>query len=335
MPRIAGILAAVLCTACGAADGGASGGTSPPPGATLTASFPSLPALDPAREGRYTLWVVPRSGAAVSVASFAGGNGTSISGPLPAGSFERVEVTVEPPGDSDPLPSPQRLLTGALSDGAGTLSVVSALTVGSAELREKPGQFTMFSPSDNGLYGYPSHEESGIWLFNMAPRDTEQRDMWVRLTPLREGWIYEGWMVRDVDAPQAIWLSYGKFQPDPTGAVNQRDDTGWGPFSGVPDYRLGEEEFPGDDWIDNILGLPFPAGLSLPLDLREKTMAGVSRWTHVITIEPFWNRGEPMTTERPFVLRPYRDAFGDGAPGTPRTITFHASQLPQGTARVR
>ena len=94
------------------------------------------------------------------------------------------------------------------------LGVVSALTVGSASMRERPGQFTMFSPSDNGLYGYPSHEESGIWLFNMAPRATEQRDMWVRLTPLREGWIYEGWMVRDIDTPQSIWLSYGKFLPD-------------------------------------------------------------------------------------------------------------------------
>ena len=42
-----------------------------------------------------------------------------------------------------------------------------------------------------------------------------------------------------------------------------------------------------------------------------------------------------MTMERPFVLRPYQDPFGDGEPGIPRTITFHASRLPQGTVQVR
>ena len=330
-----GMLAFVLLAACGGADGVGNPVTPPSATRTLTASFPTLGALEPSREGQYAIWVVPNGGAAVLLGRFAGGNGTTISSAIPAGDFERIDVTVEPPGDSDPLPSPQRILTGVLSGRQAMLGVVSALTVGSAAMRERPGQFTMFSPSDNGLYGYPSHEESGIWLFNMAPRATEQRDMWVRLTPLREGWIYEGWMVRDIDTPQAIWLSYGKFLPDPTGAVNTRDDSGWGPFSGVADFRYGEEEFPGDDWIANILGLPFPAGLTLPLNLRETTSGGTARWTHVISIEPAWNKGESMTTERPFVLRPYQDPFGDGEPGIPRTITFHASRLPQGTVQVR
>lgn len=325
----------VLLAACGGTDG--SGGAVTPPSSTrtLTASFPVLGTLDPAVDGRYVLWVVPKGGSAVQLTAFQGGNGTTISQAVPAGAFERVDVTVEPPNDTDPLPSSQRILTGVLSGGQATLDVVGALTIGSAAMRERPGQFTMFSPSDNGLYGYPSHEESGIWLFNMTPRETEQRDMWVRLTPLREGWTYEGWMVRDIDSPQAIWLSYGKFLPDQMGVVNTRDDTGWGPFSGVAEYRLGEEEFPGDDWIDNIHALPFPAGLALPLDLREKRPDGSSRWTHVITVEPMWNKGEPMTTERPFAIRPYQDAFGDGAPGIPRTITYHPSRMPQGVAQVR
>jgi hypothetical protein len=51
----------------------------------------------------------------------------------------------------------------------------------------------------------------------------------------------------------------------------------------------------------------------------------------VITIEPIWNKGEPVTTERPFLIQPYRDPFGDGAPGAARTITFDAAHLPRGS----
>jgi len=209
------------------------------------------------------------------------------------------------------------------------------VTASDLPLRERPGQFTMFSPSDNFRNGYPSHEESGIWLFNMAPRETQQGDMWVRLTQLQQGWVYEGWMVRDIDTPNAVWLSYGKFLPDASGTVNTRDDTGWGEFSGVTDFLKGEEEFPGDDWISNPLGYQVPGGLSLPLNLREKSTTGAGRWTHLITIEPSSDRGEPVTTPRPFTIRPYRDPFGDGAPGTARTITFRADGVPRGEVTSR
>src|SRR5204862_1212991 len=103
---------------------------------------------------------------------------------------------------------------------------------------------------------------------------------------------YEGWMVRDFGQSGAIWLSYGKFAPDYTGTVNSRDDTGWGPYSGVTNFRIdGEEEFPGDDWIANPLNFTLPAGLTLPLNLREKAANGSLRRTHLITIEPAWNNG--------------------------------------------
>jgi len=328
IPRSAGILALAVASACGGSDG-AGGAVSPSADARLTVSFTALPALDTTREGHYAIWLVPKSGAPVQLATMSSGE-TPVTRPLPAGSFERVDVTLEPPGDNDAIPSSLRLLTGTFSGGAASLEVVGALTVGTAALRTKPGQFTMFSPSDNAMYGYPSNEESGIWLFNMAPRETDQGDMWVRLTPLREGWTYEGWLVRDYGLPGAIWLSYGKFLPDQMGAVNTRDDTGWGYFSGVPDFRLGEEEFPGDDWIDNLLGLPFPSELSLPLNLRERNATGDSRWTHLITVEPDFDRGEAVGSERPFVVRPYRDPFGDLAPGTPRAITFRPEGVPRG-----
>lgn len=338
MSGSAGILAlgvTALMAGCGGADGSGSGVTPPPTMNTLTLTAPVLGKLDPAIEGHYAVWGVARSGEALRLATFAGGDGARVTATIPSTIFDRIDVTVELPGDADAIPSPRRILTGTLSNRRASLGVVGALTIGSAPIRERPGQFTSFTPSDNGLYGYPSHEESGIWLFNMAPRETEQGDMWVRLTPLREGWVYEGWMVRDIDTPQAIWLSYGKFLPDQVGAVNTRDDTGWGYFSGVPDFRLGEEEFPGDDWIDNIFGHPFPSALTLPLDLRERAPNGGSRWSHVITIEPESDRGEAIGSERPFVIRPYRDPFGDGGAGVARPITYRLEGIPRAEATIQ
>ena len=316
---------------------GGSTSTDPDPGqgATLSLTLTGIRSLDAATEGSYEAWVYDAGGTPVSAGKFTTSGGT-VRLALPVVNPRQVDVTIEPPGDTNPAPSVQRLLTGTFNGSTAALSVEGAVTQSTLPLRQQPGQFTMFSPSDNAVNGYPSFEESGVWLFNMAPRDTPQNDGWVRLTQLREGWIYEGWMVRDHGTSSAIWLSYGKFRPDQTGAVNKRDDTGWGPFSGVLDFATaGEEEYPGDDWISNPLHLPFPSGLTLPLNLRETTTSGQSRWTHVITIEPAWNKGEPYATERPFLMAPYRDPFGAGAPGDPRTITYRSDGVPRGTASLR
>jgi hypothetical protein len=297
-------------------------------------SLTGLVPLDPATGGRYEAWVVDGGGVRTSLGSLDLRQGDAFTLVNPVDAPYSLEITWERPGDADLVPSSHRLLTGALrNSNPAALSVVGAVTQSALALHERPGQFTMFSPSDNAEHGYPSFEESGVWLFNMAPRGLPQNDMWVRLTQLQPGWVYEGWMVRDIDAPDAVWLSYGKFLPDASGTINSRDDTGWGVFSGVTDFaRAGEEEFPGDDWISNPLGYPVPGGLALPLNLREKDAQGIGRWTHVITIEPASDRGEPLTTERPFVIRPYRDPFGDGAPGSPRTITYRSGGVPGGTA---
>jgi len=324
------LLALALSGGCGGSD---STGPGPGTGTGLTLSLTNLRALNPATEGWYEAWVYG-DGAPVSAGKFSYAGTVELT--LPVTGPSRVDITVEPPDDTDPAPSPQRILTGTFAGSRAPLSVEGAVTQSTLPLREQPGQFTMFSPSDNAENGYPSFEESGVWLFNMSPKDTPQKDGWVRLTQVREGWIYEGWMVRDYGGSNAIWLSYGKFRPDQTGAVNSRDDTGWGAFSGVLDFQTaGEEEYPGDDWISNPLNLPFPSELTLPLNLREATAGGQSRWTHVITIEPAWNKGEPLATEKPFLIRPYRDPFGNGAPGDPRTITFREDGVPRGTATIR
>jgi hypothetical protein len=322
----------MLATVAGviACDGGTDA-TSIPSGTELSITVAGL-----APVGTFEVWVTDAQGTAISLGTLEPGAGSTMTAASPVDDPRSIFLTWEREGDTDPAPSPHRLLAGQFRGGRAELTVAGALTQGSLPLNERPGQFTMFSPSDNDVHGYPSFEESGVWLFNMEPRVTAQGDMWVRLAQLRDGWVYEGWMVRDIDSPSAIWLSYGKFTPDQTGAINARDDTGWGPFSGVVDYATaGEEEFPGDDWIANPLALPFPSGLTLPLDLRERDDRGRFRWTHVITIEPSSDRGERVGSERPFIVRPYRDAFGGGGPGLARTITFRADAVPNGTVQRR
>jgi len=323
----------LLASACGgdAAAPSGPGGAAP----TLSLTVTGLVLLDPVTQGHYEAWAQDSRGAATSLGVLrpATDGSATLSLPFPAAAPAVVLVTMQGVRDANGMPSAHVLLRGDWRSGRATLGVEDALTRAALPLKQLPGQFTMFSPSDNHVNGYPSFEECGVWLFNMTPRQTPQNDQWVRLSSLSPGWIYEGWMVRDHGAPDAIWLSYGKFLPDASGAVASRDDTGWGPFSGVDDFQTaGEEEFPGDDWFSNPLGLPFPSVLSLPLDLREKNAQGVGRWTHVITIEPISDKGEPIGSERPFAIRPYRDGFGDAAPGTPRTITFRPEGVPRGEA---
>ena len=126
----------------------------------------------------------------------------------------------------------------------------------------------------------PRTRKSGIWLFNVRPRDTPQNDQWVRLTQAPGGgWTYEGWMVARLrHAPTPSGCPTANSSPTRPAPSAGRDDTGWGPFSGVTDFlTAGEEDFPGDDWISNPLNYPFPTVLSLPLDLREQTAGGASR----------------------------------------------------------
>jgi hypothetical protein len=326
----AAMLAAGACGGDGSAPGGPGGGS-----ASLLLTVNGLTTLDPVRQGRYEAWAIDAQGSAVSLGTLAPGvdGGATLRVPFPAAPPASLLVTVQGPRDAVGTPSPQHLLRGEWRGARAILGVEDALTRGGQAIKQLPGQFTMFSPSDNHMNGYPSFEECGVWLFNIAPRQTPQNDQWVRLTPLAPGWTYEGWMVRDHGTPAAIWLSYGKFVPDQSGAVASRDDTGWGPYSGVTDFATaGEEEFPGDDWFSNPLGFPFPSVLTLPLDLREKNAQGQVRWSHVISIEPVTDKGEAYGSERPFAVQPYRDGFGDGGPGIPRTITFRPEGVPRGEA---
>lgn len=309
-----------------------------PAGISLEITVAGVPPLDPNVEGVYEAWVVGAEGDIVSVGRFSVTSDPStrmLQSPIPDPAA--VMITVEPPGDDDDDPSLHRLLGGRFNGGMATLDVSGYLTVVGIPLEANVGTHVLASFSETESRFVPN--EAGLWLFNVGG-DTLDGSYYLDFSPLTEGWAYEGWIVQDFDTAEAVWVSYGKFRPDPLRQANTRDDTGLGPFSGRNDYEFAlalQVRVPGDDWFANPLALPVPGGLVLPLDLNGDAASGTaSRWTHVITIEPWGaNRDpEPVTASRPFFLAPYRNAIGEGLPGDQRSIAFHVDELPTGTAAV-
>lgn len=300
--------------------------------------FTSLRPLDPAAEGTYEAWAIGSDGTIQSAGRFVLPPAGRVTVTSPIENPEHFMLTVEPPGDADDRPSAHKLLGGRVSGRTAELDVNRYVTAG-IPLEPNPGTHVLFTPSDNLELGYPSHEDAGIWVFNIHG-DPVDGSFYITLTPLTAGWSYEGWAVRDYGTDSAVWVSYGKFAPDHFRKANRRDDTGLGPYSGQLDYRYAMSQeivFPGDDWVSNPYGLPVPGGLSLPLDLNgDFATQAPSRWTHVITIEPWGpNRDPEMPIDaRPFVLQPYGNPIGEAAWDEPRVIEFHPELVPRGTATI-
>lgn len=314
----------------------------PEPGPHIALSIPNLPALDTASEGTYEAWVIDRDARIHSAGRFAAPatphDEILLSSPVPW--FTHVMVTVEPPGVDDHQPSAHKLLGGRFDQGAAALSVTGYVTIAGVPLEPQPGTHVLGTPSNDGAHGKPSVEDAGLWLYNVGG-DTLDGSFYLTFTPLTVGWAYEGWIVRDFGTPEAIWISYGKFRPDGFRQANSRDDTGLGFYSGRRDYEFAlalEVRYPGDDWLDDVVGVAAPGGLSLPLDLNGNAAAGEpSRWTHVITIEPWepLRPAEPPDRAAPFFLQPYRNPVGEAGPTVPRAIEFQPGTVPGGTATIR
>jgi len=316
-------------------------GPSQPDLTPIELSITNLTPLDPETEGTYETWVVSPGGDLLSAGRFiVTSDPTSVETNSPVPNPEDIMITVEPPDDDDDRPSMHKLFGGRFTDGIATLTTVGYVTVVGVPLEPTPGTHILASPSDDGENGYPSHEDAGLWLFNIGG-DTLDGSYYLDFSPLTEGWYYEGWIVRDYGSVDAIWISYGKFRPDAFRQSNDRDDTGLGFFSGRTDYEFALSltvRTPGDDWLGNALGLDVPGGVQLPLDLNGDADLGIlSRWTHVITIEPWGpNRAaESIHDAKPFWLEPYRNAIGEAPASTPRDIVFHPEGLPTGTATLR
>ena len=141
---------------------------------SVTLTFSALTRLDQSA-GRYDAWLADANGAALRLGVVADpAVASTFMLPREVRAGDELWITLEQSGEASSAPSSQRLLRGAFSGAHADLSIVGAVTEKGLALRAKPGQFTMFSPSDNGAHGYPSNEESGVWLFNMQPRETEQ-----------------------------------------------------------------------------------------------------------------------------------------------------------------
>jgi len=316
--------------------------------AALELTIQSFARLDAGADGTYEAWVVDADDVVRSAGRFsvAGGAEEIVTLESPIGDPAHVMITIEPPGDTDPAPSLRRLAGGRVAGGRAVLEYNGYLTPG-VPLEDVPGTHVLFTPSNNGEMGYPSTEDAGIWIFNIDG-DSADGSFFITLTPLTEGWTYEGWVVRDWGQPNAVWLSYGKFRPDARRKVNSRDNSGLGPYSGQIDYRFAmtqEIYMPGDDWVSNPHGYPLPADVTLPLDLngciptvsdcsQPGQKAGLSRWTHVITIEPREDENESPWMARPSPIRPYRNAIGEANWFTARTIGFFPDVLPRASARI-
>ena len=301
----------------------------------VSLSFSNLPVLDEATHGTYEAWSIGSDGSIWSAGRFnvtAAGTAEVVS---LIDNPEAFMITVEPVGDMDDQPSSQKLLGGMVFGDSAELDIHRY--VSPIPLEDKPGTHVLFTPSDNAALGYPSYEDAGIWLFNISG-DTIDGSFYLDFSPLTKGWIYEGWVVRDYGLPSEVWVSYGKFEPDNFRQANVRDDTGLGPFSGQLDYEKAmpqEIVFPGDDWVANPYDLPVPGGLTLPFDLNGTIADGImSRWTHVITVEPIFDETEDPWLAEPFFIKPYRNPIGEGTADEPRTILFFPDELPMGVARI-
>lgn len=241
---------------------------------------------------------------------------------MPVSDAEGVLVTAERIDDTDAAPSRSVLLHGAFEGARAQLTILGAVTDGRA-LEVAPGAHSLFTTSNNVALGYPSFENAGLWLFSVAPSRNQHGTREVKLTPLRSGWVYEGWIVRQGASP--LWISYGKFHPDEMRLLTSRDDSGIGPFAGDEDFRnAGVEDVPGEEWttpsIANQLGIMMPGGLALPLALDAVDGDGNALWHHAITIEPAFDEVEDPLEGEPFLIRPYENPIGAGGPGEPRII---------------
>lgn len=332
-------------------------------GASVDMSFSGLDSLG-AHEGRYEAWVVSRSGDTASLGVIEGGDAASLQTDLPVEAPAEVFVTVEPPGDTASGPSRYALMGGPVKGASAELSVRGYVTRGpDLEMTREVGTHVLFTPSDNSVNGYPSYEDGGIWVFNInvqgKPKDDEdicrdvndQNRFFLEFTPLRPGWMYEGWVVRDHGTSSAVWLSYGKFRVNSYGRANLQDNTGLGAWSGKERYvesDLAKNHcFPGDDWVaggsENPFGLTLPGDLEAPLDLNGNAEQGVeSRWSHVITVEPAFTVEEEspasgpgsVLSAEPFGVRPYFNEIGTAGPATAREIDFRAGEVPTGRVTI-
>ena len=214
-------------------------------------------------------------------------------------------VTIEPPFDTDTLPS-TRLIGGAVTAGSDFLSADMDMKYDEV-LGEIADNFTIAgtkyilnTPTDTSVQFY----YNGIWFC-----DTAGTSLFTGLLPIADslGWTYEAWVT---DTRTGTNYSLGRFSnPDST------DSDAAGQYANPP-YSIAYGK-PGQDYIRNTPPVS---------DLR----AGYYRL--MITLEP---KNEPANSPPFFIRLFYRQQlqplqYGENSPGLPNM----SADLPTATIKV-
>lgn len=172
-------------------------------------------------------------------------------------------LTIEPYPDTDPAPSDVHVLAGDFSSTSANLSVSHGAALGD-DFMSATGNYILATPTTATM----DDELSGVWFLNLS---SGAPAVGLELPVLPDGWVYEGWAVKD-----GVPVSSGRFS-----MADMADYAA--PYSATDGMA---PPFPGEDFIMNA-----PAGLSFPTQLN----GGLA----VISIEP-----EPDNSPDPFALKP-------------------------------
>jgi hypothetical protein len=118
-----------------------------------------------------------------------------------------IVLTIEPAGDTDDVPAATKLVGGSLTSGEADLATTHPATLGSDYL-DATGNYILATPTN----GAASDENSGIWFLD--PTSNALQIASETLTPLQNGFHYEGWAIVAGSA-----LTTGKFNVDEAGQI--------------------------------------------------------------------------------------------------------------------
>ena len=177
------------------------------------------------------------------------GNPVTLDGlPLVAGRFDTnfnldstqyVFITIEPPQDTDDVPSQTRLMGGVIQEGNRAQLAVTNFEGLEDGLINSSGSYVLFSPTN----GPDTDETSGIWFMNLTGGGPG-RGLLIP-NPL-VGWNFQGWVRAEGGA-----LSTGII-------TNPATDDLSNPYVGP----MATPGFPGEDFLNNPPpNVTFPLGL--------------------------------------------------------------------------
>lgn len=282
-----GLLGAVGCGGSMSDDGGGNGGGdgNGSDEQTLTLELEGVPSAGEAFE--WEGWLIV-DGSPVSTGQFDvdSTDATTETFEVSASDAEAASkfvLTLEPASEDPGTPSKMKFVAGSISEGTATATIANEPAIGT-DFSDASGVFLLNAPSSESA-GY----KNGIWFIDNSG---DGMSAGLDLPSLPEGWIYEGWVVKD--GPTTT----GKFR-DPAKA----DMDGAGPAGG----SMGAPPFPGQDFAKE--------GMTRDL---------TSGYSAVVSVEPN-HEDDPAA---PFVLKPLKGEVTDAGKGEIQEMSVDTSNQP-------